>query len=108
MVQFLLIRAHRAVVCSTILASLLTGTLFLRPALAAPDKKKEPPKIEIPDLLPPDYISAVRAERRQKMREAVDGALTAFEKTVQRQLEENLNVYENVSLQGLLGVDRGD
>jgi DNA-binding beta-propeller fold protein YncE len=51
MVQFLLIRAHRAVVCSTILASLLLGTLFLRPALAAPDKKKEPPKIEIPDLL---------------------------------------------------------
>jgi hypothetical protein len=51
MVQFLLIRAHKAVVCSTILASLLTGTLFLRPVLAVPDKKKEPPKIEIPDLL---------------------------------------------------------
>ena len=30
---------------------MLTGALFLRPGLAAPDKKKEPPKIEIPDLL---------------------------------------------------------
>ena len=30
---------------------------------------------KVPDLLPPDYISAVRAERRQKLRDAVDGAL---------------------------------
>ena len=35
---------------------------------------------KVPDLLPPDYISAVRADRRQKMRDAVDGALAAFEK----------------------------
>jgi hypothetical protein len=30
-------------------------------------------QFKVPDLLPPDYISAVRAERRQKLREAVDG-----------------------------------
>ena len=38
------------------------------------------PKFKVPDLLPPDYISAVRAERRQKMRDAVDGAMASFEK----------------------------
>src|SRR5947209_7649582 len=37
------------------------------------------PKFKVPDLLPPDYISAVRAERRQKLRDAVDGATAAFE-----------------------------
>jgi hypothetical protein len=36
---------------------------------------------KVPDLLPPDYISAVRARRRQKMRAAVEGGLAAFEKT---------------------------
>ncbi len=30
---------------------------------------------KVPDLLPPEYISAVRAGRRQKMRDAVEGAL---------------------------------
>jgi hypothetical protein len=35
---------------------------------------------KVPDLLPPDYISAVRARRRQQMRAAVDGAVAAFEK----------------------------
>ena len=33
----------------------------------------------VPDLLPPDYISAVRAGRRQRMRDAVEGELAAFE-----------------------------
>jgi DNA-binding beta-propeller fold protein YncE len=51
MVQLLLIRVNKAVVCTTILATLLAGTLFLAPAHAPPDKKKEPPKIEIPELL---------------------------------------------------------
>lgn len=37
------------------------------------------PKFTVPDLLPPDYISNVRAGRRQKLREAVDGALDSFE-----------------------------
>src|SRR5947209_1014991 len=39
----------------------------------------EDPKFQVPDLLPPDYISAVRADRRQRMREAVEGELAAFE-----------------------------
>jgi uncharacterized protein (DUF1501 family) len=44
----------------------------------------------VPDLLPPDYISSVRAERRQKMREAVEGELAAFEKNAQaKQLDDN-------------------
>jgi hypothetical protein len=47
----------------------------------------------VPDLLPPDYISSVRAERRQKMREAVEGELEAFEKNAQaKQLDENFNL----------------
>lgn len=51
------------------------------------------PKFKVPDLLPPDYISAIRAERRQKMRDAVDGALASFEKNAQaRQLDDNFNL----------------
>src|SRR6266852_1817672 len=50
------------------------------------------PKFKVPDLLPPDYISAVRAERRQKLRDAVEGELAAFEKNAQaKQLDENFN-----------------
>jgi Protein of unknown function (DUF1501) len=48
------------------------------------------PNFKVPDLLPPDYISAVRTERRQKLRDAVDGAIDAFEKYPQaRQLDDN-------------------
>jgi hypothetical protein len=48
---------------------------------------------KVPDLLPPDYISAVRANRRQKMRQAVDGAMKAFEKNVQaKQLDDNFHL----------------
>jgi hypothetical protein len=51
------------------------------------------PKFKVPDLLPPDYISAIRAERRQKLRDAVDGATAAFEKSAQaKQLDENFNL----------------
>jgi uncharacterized protein (DUF1501 family) len=51
------------------------------------------PKFKVPDLLPPDYISAVRAERRQKLRDAVDGAVAAFENSAQaRQLDDNFNL----------------
>ena len=51
------------------------------------------PKFKVPDLLPPDYISAVRAERRQRMRDAVDGALRAFENSPQaKQLDDNFNL----------------
>jgi uncharacterized protein (DUF1501 family) len=51
------------------------------------------PKFKVPDLLPPDYISAVRAGRRQRMREAVDGAVASFEKNAQaKQLDDNFNL----------------
>jgi uncharacterized protein (DUF1501 family) len=51
------------------------------------------PKFKVPDLLPPEYISAIRTERRQKMRNAVDGALSAFEKSAQaKQLDDNFNL----------------
>jgi hypothetical protein len=51
------------------------------------------PKFKVPDLLPPDYISAVRAERRQRLRDAVDGAAAAFEKNAQaKQLDENFQL----------------
>jgi hypothetical protein len=39
------------------------------------------PKFKVPDLLPPEYVTGVRAERRQRLREAVDGGLAAFEKS---------------------------
>jgi hypothetical protein len=47
---------------------------------------------KVPDLLPPDYISAVRARRRQQMRAAVEGALEAFEKLPQaKQLDDSFD-----------------
>jgi uncharacterized protein (DUF1501 family) len=51
------------------------------------------PHFKVPDLLPPEYVSAVRAQRRQKLREAVDGAFAAFENNAQaRQLDNNFNL----------------
>src|SRR6185436_7075339 len=51
------------------------------------------PKFKVPDLLPPEYVSAIRAERRQKMRDAVDGALSSFEKSAQaKQLDDTFNL----------------
>src|SRR5436853_1264105 len=45
------------------------------------------PNFQVPDLLPPSYISPIRADRRQRMRDAVDAALDAFENNPQaRQL----------------------
>jgi hypothetical protein len=51
------------------------------------------PKFKVPDLLPPEYISAVRAERRQKLRDAVDGAVKSFENNgPAKQLDDNFNL----------------
>lgn len=51
------------------------------------------PKFKVPDLLPPEYISAIRAERRQKLRNAVDGAMAAFENSPQvKQLDDNFHL----------------
>jgi uncharacterized protein (DUF1501 family) len=48
------------------------------------------PNFKVPDLLPPDYISDIRAERRQKLRDAVDGAVASFEKnSAAKQLDES-------------------
>jgi hypothetical protein len=51
------------------------------------------PNFQVPDLLPPDYIGAVRAQRRQQMRDAVDGAMEAFEGAgTARQLDDNFQL----------------
>ncbi|GIW80979.1 MAG: hypothetical protein KatS3mg105_2786 [Gemmatales bacterium] len=51
------------------------------------------PHFKVPDLLPPDYISAVRAQRRQKLRAAVDAAVASFEKNAKaKQLDENFDL----------------
>jgi uncharacterized protein (DUF1501 family) len=51
------------------------------------------PDFKVPDLLPPDYISAVRADRRQRLRDAVEGQIAAFEKQPQaRQIDDNFNL----------------
>ncbi|AMV24798.1 hypothetical protein VT84_10405 [Gemmata sp. SH-PL17] len=51
------------------------------------------PGFKVPDLLPPEYVSAIRAERRQKLRDAVDGATEVFEKNAQsKQLDDNFKL----------------
>src|SRR5262245_51459240 len=51
------------------------------------------PNFQVPDLLPPDYVSAVRAGRRQRLRDAVDGAAAAFERsTAARQLDDSFGL----------------
>jgi hypothetical protein len=51
------------------------------------------PGFKVPDLLPPEYISAIRAERRQKLRDAVDGATEAFEQNgAAKQLDDNFKL----------------
>ncbi|MCS7166573.1 MAG: DUF1501 domain-containing protein [Gemmatales bacterium] len=48
------------------------------------------PQFQVPDLLPPDYVGVVRTERRQKLRQAVESTIAAFEKSPQvRQMEES-------------------
>src|SRR5579884_2038573 len=51
------------------------------------------PNFKVPDLLPPDYISGVRADRRQRLRDAVDGATDAFEKNqAAKQLDDSFHL----------------
>ncbi len=48
------------------------------------------PNFKVPDLLSPDYISPQRADRRQKLRDAVDGAVATFESSAAaKQLDDN-------------------
>lgn len=51
------------------------------------------PNFKVPDLLPPEYLTAIRAERRQKLRDAVDGAVAAFETTpAAKQMDDNFKL----------------
>src|SRR5207237_10032277 len=51
------------------------------------------PNFQVPDLLPPAYISSVRADRRQRLRDAVDRTMAAFENSAQaRQLDGNFSL----------------
>jgi hypothetical protein len=51
------------------------------------------PDFKVPDLLPPDYIPPVRAERRQRLRDAVEGSLESFENNAAaKQLDDNFNL----------------
>jgi uncharacterized protein (DUF1501 family) len=51
------------------------------------------PNFQVPDLVPPAYISAIRADRRQRLRDAVDGAMASFESSTQaRQLDGNFHL----------------
>src|SRR5262245_50457537 len=36
------------------------------------------PQLNVPDLLPPEYIAAVRTERRRHLRDMIDGAVKEF------------------------------
>jgi hypothetical protein len=51
------------------------------------------PNFKVPDLLPPDYISGIRAERRMKLRDAVTGAAAAFEQNAAaKQLDDSFHL----------------
>ncbi len=60
------------------------------PFVLTGDPSKKDFKVQ--DLLPPDYITAIREERRKKLRDAVDGAVKAFEASADaRLMETNFN-----------------
>ena len=40
----------------------------------------------MPDLLPPDYVTAVRETRRRSLRSAIDGAVGSFESSADARL----------------------
>jgi hypothetical protein len=45
---------------------------------------------KVPDLLPPDYVTSVRASRRRSLRDAIDGGIRSFEHSADaRLLDEN-------------------
>ncbi len=48
---------------------------------------------KVPDLLPPDYITSIRADRRRKLRDSVDANIKAFEKDAKsQQFDDNYNL----------------
>lgn len=51
------------------------------------------PNFKVPDLLPPDYVSSVRTDRRKKLRDAVDGGIASFESNAAaQQMDDNFNL----------------
>ncbi len=44
------------------------------------------PTFHVPDLLPPDYVTAVREMRRRSLRSAIDGEVGAFESSADARL----------------------
>ena len=44
------------------------------------------PNFSVPDLLPPEYITAIRSERRRSMRKSIEGNLKAFESSADAKL----------------------
>ena len=51
------------------------------------------PNFKVPDLLPPDYVSIVRADRRQRLRDAINGSVAAFEQNAAaKQLDDNFSL----------------
>ena len=51
------------------------------------------PNFKVPDLLPPEYVSGIRADRRMKLRDAVDGAAAAFEQNAAaKQLDDSFHL----------------
>jgi Protein of unknown function (DUF1501) len=51
------------------------------------------PNFKVPDLLPPDYISELRAERRNKLRDAIDGEIDKFENNAAaKQLDDSFHL----------------
>lgn len=44
------------------------------------------PKFAVPDLLPPEYITAARSERRRSLRNSIEGNLAAFEASADAKL----------------------
>src|SRR5262245_42049798 len=57
------------------------------------DADPNAPNFTVPDLAPPDYLTPARAQRRQRMRAAVEGAMASFEKeAAARQLDDNFDL----------------
>jgi uncharacterized protein (DUF1501 family) len=51
------------------------------------------PDFKVPDLLPPEYLSAKRAERRQSLRNAIDGGIASFENSpAAQQMDDNFKL----------------
>ncbi|HKB02812.1 MAG TPA: DUF1501 domain-containing protein, partial [Gemmataceae bacterium] len=44
------------------------------------------PAFKVPDLLPPDYLTAIRADQRRNLRDLVDGAVRGFEASADARL----------------------